>query len=281
MAICSSPRPSACRPKGARSGAAFCAISRPPIPARDGRRVRGRLQVLSVTRDGSRKTSRPKRCRTAFASASAAPSQTVPYGPNTYVIRYRTTRQIGFFEKFDELYWNATGTGWTFPIDVAEARITLPEKVDFIQTAILYRPAGRDTARMRRSSSSVRALIVFPHHAAAAGAHRADGRGGVAEGHRHAADSQAQLTRLLAAMTICRSCVGGGGLLAAAWLFRLRLVQGRTRSARPAPIIPLFTPPKDMSAPAVRYVYEMELRRPCLQRRHSRSCGAWRREADR
>jgi hypothetical protein len=34
------------------------------------------------------------------------------YGPHTYDITYRTTRQIGFFEKFDELYWNVTGNAW-------------------------------------------------------------------------------------------------------------------------------------------------------------------------
>src|SRR5262249_55082306 len=59
----------------------------------------------------------------------------VPTGAHEFVIRYRTTRQIGFFADYDELYWNATGTGWTFPIDVAEARIALPDAVTFRQAA--------------------------------------------------------------------------------------------------------------------------------------------------
>ena len=29
----------------------------------------------------------------------------------TYTLRYRTSRQLGFFEDHDELYWNAIGTG--------------------------------------------------------------------------------------------------------------------------------------------------------------------------
>ena len=36
-------------------------------------------------------------------------------GQHTYEIIYRTTRQLGFFNDFDELYWNVTGTGWVFP----------------------------------------------------------------------------------------------------------------------------------------------------------------------
>src|SRR5215472_6512677 len=58
------------------------------------------------------------------------------------VIRYRTNRQIGFFPNYDELYWNATGTGWTFAIDEAEARITLPEPVRFLQAAFYTGPQG-------------------------------------------------------------------------------------------------------------------------------------------
>lgn len=47
-------------------------------------------------------------------------------GVYTYVIKYRTDRQLGFFEGHDELYWNVTGNGWDLPIRTAEALIVLP-----------------------------------------------------------------------------------------------------------------------------------------------------------
>jgi uncharacterized membrane protein YgcG len=56
-------------------------------------------------------------------------------GEYTYLIAYRTTRQLGFFPDHDELYWNATGNGWAFPIDKATAVVTLPSGVQ--RTAIL------------------------------------------------------------------------------------------------------------------------------------------------
>ncbi|HYX45661.1 MAG TPA: DUF2207 domain-containing protein, partial [Sphingomicrobium sp.] len=59
----------------------------------------------------------------------------VTVGEHEYVIRYRATREIGRFPSFDELYWNVTGNQWIFPIDVAEARIRLPEAVTFVQRA--------------------------------------------------------------------------------------------------------------------------------------------------
>src|SRR5690606_23355518 len=47
----------------------------------------------------------------------------------TYTIRYRTSRQLGFFDSHDELYWNATGLGWAFPIEQATARVRPPQPV--------------------------------------------------------------------------------------------------------------------------------------------------------
>jgi uncharacterized membrane protein YgcG len=52
----------------------------------------------------------------------------VPVGSHVYTIVYKTTRQVGFFEEFDELYWNVTGNDWTFPIESASCKIKLPGK---------------------------------------------------------------------------------------------------------------------------------------------------------
>jgi hypothetical protein len=47
----------------------------------------------------------------------------------TFTLRYRTTRQLGFFSDHDELYWNAIGTGWIFPIDEGRVTVRLPAAV--------------------------------------------------------------------------------------------------------------------------------------------------------
>jgi uncharacterized membrane protein YgcG len=46
-----------------------------------------------------------------------------------FTLRYRTTRQLGFFADHDELYWNAIGTGWAFPIDAGRVEVRLPSPV--------------------------------------------------------------------------------------------------------------------------------------------------------
>ncbi len=47
-------------------------------------------------------------------------------GVHTFTIKYHVTRVVGFFDTYDELYWNVTGNEWTFAIREAMSHITLP-----------------------------------------------------------------------------------------------------------------------------------------------------------
>lgn len=60
----------------------------------------------------------------------------------TYVITYHTGHQLGYFPDFDELYWNVTGTGWTFAMDRAGATVVLPAGAKILQHAAYTGPQG-------------------------------------------------------------------------------------------------------------------------------------------
>ena len=109
---------------------------------RNGARVEVGFDVQSVTRDGSPENFVTERLANGVRVRIGNADRLLGIGRHEYVIRYRTTRQIGFFADYDELYWNATGTGWTFAIEQAEARITLPQPVPFRQTAFYTGPQG-------------------------------------------------------------------------------------------------------------------------------------------
>lgn len=51
---------------------------------------------------------------------------TLVTGERTYVIRYRVSRALLFFQDHDELYWNATGHDWPVAIEEASATVHLP-----------------------------------------------------------------------------------------------------------------------------------------------------------
>ncbi len=89
------------------------------------RTIRG-FDVLGVTRDGLEENYRVENQIGIKRVYIGSKDLELPPGNYTYTITYTTTRQIGYFPNFDELYWNVTGNEWDFPIDRASATIILP-----------------------------------------------------------------------------------------------------------------------------------------------------------
>ncbi len=115
-----------------------------PTTYRDryGNNVRVGFQVQEVLRDGR---TEPYRLEAAANGQKIYIGKKDLYlrpGVYTYTIRYDTDRQLGYFQDFDELYWNVTGNGWTFPIDAAEAVVVLPDGADILQHAAYTGPFG-------------------------------------------------------------------------------------------------------------------------------------------
>ncbi|MEO7917671.1 MAG: DUF2207 domain-containing protein, partial [Dokdonella sp.] len=94
-----------------------------------GNQVQVDLNVLDVHRDGNvepwftENVANGVRVNTGDDSFLTVPAS------HAYTLRYRTNRQLGFFDEHDELYFNAIGTGWIFPIESATVEIRLPEPV--------------------------------------------------------------------------------------------------------------------------------------------------------
>ena len=110
----------------------------------NGRRVRVGFDVAEVLRDGSPENytvesiSNGKRVRIGRADVF------LQNGIHEYTIVYRTTRQLGFFDVSDELYWNVTGNGWQFPIDKASATVYLPNNALVLTTDAYTGAQGAD-----------------------------------------------------------------------------------------------------------------------------------------
>ena len=75
------------------------------------------------------------------------PNAIVPRGRHVYTISYTTNRQLGFFKDHDELYWNATGNGWIFPIRHASATVHLPAGIPADKVKLSGTPGSRIRAR--------------------------------------------------------------------------------------------------------------------------------------
>ncbi len=102
------------------------------------------LNVLDVQRDGVEEPFHTENRSNGVRIYIGSSSQMLSDGIHEYRLRFYTNRQLGFFEDYDELYWNVTGNGWIFPIDHASVRIGLPAPVyeDDLRTALYTGPRG-------------------------------------------------------------------------------------------------------------------------------------------
>jgi uncharacterized membrane protein YgcG len=175
-------------------------------------------------------------------------------GDHHYVIHYLTTRQIGRFRNYDELYWNATSNGWIFPIDTAEARIHLPSDVNFTQRASYTGPEG-STANDAQVVEEQPGEIVF-RTTQPLGAY--EGLTVAAAWPKGIVGDASEKTKLGWWFTdYGPPLVGALGLfLVLAFYFIAWHRVGR--DPRAGTIVPLFSPPDDLSPAGMRYVVKEE-----------------------
>lgn len=98
-----------------------------------GNTVKVGFEVLEVLRDGRKEPYHLQAANNGVKIYLGQKDVVLPAGVYEYTIKYRTDRQLGFFPNYDELYWNVTGHGWTFPINSAQAVIELPPGAQIMQ----------------------------------------------------------------------------------------------------------------------------------------------------
>ena len=220
---------------------------------RAGNRVRVRFDVKGVARDGSTENyelenlSNGKRVKIGSADVELDP------GDHTYIILYETDRQIGFFDNYDELYWNVTGNGWAFPILHAEATIHLPPGATLKQYAYYTGSegaTGKDAEESVAPDGGIHFESTIPF--------------GQGEGLTVAAGftkgvvtppTQSEKTAAFLRDNAASGAAMAGLLLLALYYFIAWWKFGR--DPKHGPIVPLFGPPKDFSPAAVRDVHLM------------------------
>jgi len=87
------------------------------------------MAVLEVWRNGAPEPYHTENRSNGIRIYIGSSDHFIDNGTHEYRLKFETDRQLGFFEGFDELYWNVTGVDWVYPIDHASARIKLPADV--------------------------------------------------------------------------------------------------------------------------------------------------------
>lgn len=218
----------------------------------DGGKVRPELTVSSVRRDGDAEMFRVERMGNFQRIWIGNPDEFISHDLHRYVISYTLTRMAREFADHDELYWNATGNYWVFPILQARANITLPDGAVISELVGYTGQVGsteqavsiKQTSDSKVSFRATRALgagegmtvavafnkgvIAFPT--------------GFAAFQQRLGDLREVILPVLAALIAI-------AYNALAW-FRVG------RDPEKGVVIPLFHPPKGFSPPLVHYVHK-------------------------
>jgi hypothetical protein len=107
-----------------------------------GNRYRVGFDVVGVERDGKPEPYHTKEVQNGEIVYMGSESTILDPGVYSYTLTFRTNRQLGFFDDFDELYFNAIGGDWAFPIEEATVVVHLPEGATVKQHAAYSGVAG-------------------------------------------------------------------------------------------------------------------------------------------
>ncbi|MGB5750273.1 MAG: DUF2207 domain-containing protein [Desulfobacterales bacterium] len=220
---------------------------------RYGNRVRVGFEVVKVLRDGRQEAYHIEDSPNGKKVYIGRKNVQLKPGTYTYTITYRTDRQLGYFEDFDELYWNVTGNGWSFAIDRASAVVNLPPGAEMIKTAGYTGPFGSkgqdfisdfdeegnvtfSTTRMLKPREGLTIAVAWP-------------KGFVAE-----PGTQEKLAYLLKDNR--SAAIGAIGLMTLLIYYGISWFRVGKDPAKGA-IIPLFSPPKNISPALARLIMRL------------------------
>lgn len=219
----------------------------------DKSRVRSDLNVISVLRDGDPEQFAVDNLDSGFKRIKIGSADVYLDAGRvyTYTIHYTMTRMARFFADHDELYWNATGNYWVFPILKVTATLNVPDAA-IISDAVGY------TGKPGSQEQAVDITRALSGHSAAFRTTRPLGAG---EGLSVAVKFQKGVllpsTGVGDWLSDHRDLVFP--MLAALLVLAYNLFAWNAvgRDPQKGTIIPLFHPPKDMSPALVHYVSSM------------------------
>ncbi len=220
----------------------------------DGTRYRVGFEVLDVQRNGvpvnwtTELIGNGVRVRIGSANILLQP------GIHTFIISYRTSRQIGFFGDYDELYWNVTGNEWTFPIREAAVLLALPKGAKIGRHSMFTGAFGSTESNALPGSAEGYDFVASTTVPLAPGEGftvAVDWQKGIVAPPTQADDFRYWLTDNLGYGLLLATLLAVSAYYFAAW----------SRVGRDPPggvIVPLFKPPEGLGPAGVRYLWKQK-----------------------
>jgi uncharacterized membrane protein YgcG len=95
------------------------------------KQVKNDYQIIRVERDGISEPYHTEKNQGIFFIYIGDQDILLDPGFYTYSITYSAMGQLGYFEDYDEIYWNVNGFGWNFRVEKISATVIIPDAADF------------------------------------------------------------------------------------------------------------------------------------------------------
>jgi len=176
-------------------------------------------------------------------------------GTYTYEITYKTNRQLGFFDDFDELYYNVTGNFWAFQIERASATIILSKEAKAHVLNVMaytgkYGTKGSDYRVKRIDNGN----ILFETNRELK---PKEGLTIAVSWERGYVTRPDKITKLKYILKDNQVIIKGLFFLIIVFLYYIFVWFRAGKDPKKGPVIPLYEPPPDLSPAAIRYIMNM------------------------
>jgi len=207
--------------------------------------------LLDVTRDGKPEPHFTERRGNGILRIYAGDKDVmIARGDHTYVFRYRTDRQVRWFDGKPELNWNVTGNYWNFPILVARYRLELIDGFKPTRWTAFTGPRGARGTDWRGAIGGDGVLTVATTRTLRAG----EGLTVVAALPEGAVEPPTAATEFWYALVDNRGWIFAGTGFVLVLFYYLAAWNAVGRDPRKGTIIPLFYPPKGISPALANYI---------------------------
>ena len=214
------------------------------------------FSIISVTRDGATESFHTENLSNGIRTYFGRADYFLPPGEHIYQFTYQTSRQLGFFDAHDELYWNVTGQGWVFPVLEASATVHLPEAVEISDIQLdgytgYTGEQGKDFTATINDSAEVNFVTTRPLNAY-------EGLTIIVGWPKGIVTPSNQQEKITYFLSDNRSLIVLGLGTLAVLLFYLISWYRVGRDPKKSTIIPLYEPPQGITPALMRFIYKIK-----------------------
>ncbi len=128
---------------------------------KQGRNEPAPVKILQVSRDGKAEEYKVEHRSGQIFVYIGSEDNFLPPGEYEYILEYEAGNHIGFFDDFDELYWNFVGHDWAFPVEKFSASLYLPQGASALQSACYVGRFGETGKQCQIDYDSSKGLVSF------------------------------------------------------------------------------------------------------------------------